>query len=192
MNGSPFYTDIELLNGIRNSDSLIEKAFYEQNYSMIRSLVKKVDSSRTIEVNDIYQEVMVVVFTKIKNNELVELTAKLSTYVYRTAYNLLLYRLRSNGRMKTSALADNDFPEEINDDLHTRDKLEILALQMVKKLIYPCSEIIEDWYLNKLDYEQLAIKYKYKNANTAKKKKGDCIANARIEVKKLFTASHYI
>ncbi len=98
MNGSPFYTDLDFLNGIRNSDPLAEKAFYEQHYGMI---------------------------------------------------NLLLYRLRSNSRIKTSQLAENDFAEETENDLASKDKLEILALQMVKKLAYPCSEIMEDWYLNK-------------------------------------------
>ncbi len=192
MNGSPLYTDLDFLNGIRNSDPLAEKAFYEQHYGMIRGLVKKVDSSRAIEVKDLYQEVMVVVFMKIKNNELTELTAKLSTYVHRTAHNLLLYRLRSNSRIKTSQLAEHDFAEETTNDLFSINKLEILALQMVKKLTYPCNEIMEDWYLNNLDYEQIAIKYRYKNANTAKKKKGDCIANARLQAKKLIADNYLI
>jgi RNA polymerase sigma factor (sigma-70 family) len=184
MKGSPFYTDQDFLNGIRGSDHLIEKAFYDQNYNMIRGLIKNIDGSKNIDVDDLYQEVMVVVFMRIKNHELMHLTAKLSTYVYKIAHNLLLYRLRSNSRMKTSPLEDHDFAEETQSDVSI-DTLEIIALEMVKKLTYPCNEILEDWYIHKLDYEQIALKYRYKNANTAKKKKGDCMANARIQAKEL-------
>ncbi len=184
MKGSPFFTDQDFLNGIRGEDHLIEKAFYDQNYDMIRGLIKKKDSSKNIDVDDLYQEVMVIVFMRIKNNELTQLTAKLSTYVYKTAHNLLLYRLRSNNRMKTSSLENYDFAEETQSDVSI-DTLEIMALEMVKKLTYPCNEIIEDWYIHKLDYEQIALKHRYKNANTAKKKKGDCMSNARVQAKEL-------
>jgi RNA polymerase sigma factor (sigma-70 family) len=184
MRGSPFYTDQEFLDGIRDSDHLTEKAFYDQHYDMIRGLIRKMDGLRNIDVDDLYQEVMVIVFMRIKNKELTHLTAKLSTYIYKTAHNLLLYRLRSNNRMKTSPLADRDFAEETQSDVSI-DALEIIALEMVKKLTYPCNEIIEDWYIHKLDYEQIALKYKYKNANTAKKKKGDCMSNARVLAKEL-------
>lgn len=185
MSGSSFYTDQDLLNGIRESDHLVEKAFYDQNYDLIRGLVKKMDGSRTIDVDDLYQEVMVVVFMRIKNNELTNLTAKLSTYVYKTAHNLILYTLRKNGRMTTSSLEENhDIAEEELNNINL-DALEISALEMVKKLLYPCNDIIVDWYIHKLDYAQIASKYRYNNANTAKKKKGDCMLKARNQARDL-------
>jgi hypothetical protein len=49
----------------------------------------------------------------------------------------------------------------------------------------PCNEIISDWYLNQLTYEEIAEKHKYKNANTAKKKKGDCLNRARAAAEQL-------
>jgi RNA polymerase sigma factor (sigma-70 family) len=153
---------------------------------MVKGLLFRMDGSRNIDLEDLYQEVMVVVFTRIKNNELNQLTAKLSTYVYKTAQNLLLYKLRQDGRMRTSELIDNDILDEEPIDFDI-DALKLMALEMVKNLTYPCNEIIEDWYLNRLDYEQIARKYKYRNANTAKKKKGDCISKARVEAKKLLT-----
>lgn len=163
---------------------MVEKAFYDQNYDMIRGLVKKMDSSRSIDVDDLYQEVMVVVFMRIKNKELTILTAKLSTYVYKTAHNLMLYKLRKSNKMPTSSLEDHDVAEEEPNDISI-DALEIIALEMIRKLVYPCNEIIMDWYIHKLDYSQIALKHKYRNANTAKKKKGDCISNARLQAKDL-------
>jgi RNA polymerase sigma factor (sigma-70 family) len=186
MKGESFYSDLDFLNGIKNSVHAVEKAFYDQNYSMVRGLVKKMDGSRSIDIDDLYQEAMVVVFMRIKNNELTQLTAKLSTYVYKTAHNLLLYKLRKNSRMVTSSLEDHDVADEESVDIKL-DVLEITALEMVKKLGYPCNEIINDWYIHKLDYDQIAQKFRYKNANTAKKKKGDCMTRARENAKDLLT-----
>jgi RNA polymerase sigma factor (sigma-70 family) len=186
MMGEPFYSDQDILNGIKNSVHAVEKTFYDQNYDMIRGLVKKMDSSRNIDIDDLYQEVMVVVFMRIKSNELTQLTAKLSTYVYKIAHNLLLYKLRKNSRVVTSTLEDQDIAdEEATDNNIKLETLEITALEMVKKLAYPCNEIIEDWYIHKLDYDQIAQKYRYKNANTAKKKKGDCMTHVRERAKEL-------
>lgn len=184
MKDAPFYTDEEYLSGIKKSVYAVEKAFYNENYTMVRGLARKMDSGGLVNVDDLYQEVMVIVFTKIKNNELAVLTAKLSTYVYRTAHNLLLYRFRKHGRMPTLTLEGQDIADDAPSEIDL-EALELTALEMVKRLVYPCSEILADWYIKKLDYEEIARKYRYKNANTAKKKKGECIGSARLEAKSL-------
>lgn len=184
MRGVPSYTDEDFLNGIRASDHLTERTFYDQNYVMVRGLIKKMDSSKSIDIDDLYQDVMVIVFRRIKNKELTHLTAKLSTYVYKTAHNLILYTLRQSNRMPSSLSEDHDIAEEETSNINI-DALELMALEMVRKLSYPCNEIIVDWYIHKLGYDEIALKHKYLNANTAKKKKGDCMTKARLQAKDL-------
>jgi RNA polymerase sigma factor (sigma-70 family) len=185
------YTDHDILEGVRNSDASIERAFYRRHYGMVRGLVLKRDNFGHVDVDDHYQDVMAIVFTKIKNGQLSQLTSKLSTYIYSVADNLLLYKLRKAGRMGIFALGAHDMAEETDEQINL-DALEIAAFEMVKNLRPPCNEIIFDWYLRKLNYDQIAEKHKYKNANTAKKKKGDCISEARAKAKDLLESNNIL
>jgi len=178
-------SDDEYLEGIRNDNPVVQKAFYESYQDIVKGVVYKYDSSREIAFEDHYQDVMMIVCTKIKSGELTTLTAKLSTYLHSVAYNLLLYKIRKTG--KTVPLDGiESAPESDGPDI---DRLEILALQLLDDLGPPCNEIMIDWYLNQLDYEQIAEKHKYKNANTAKKKKGDCLARVRSAAERLLRRS---
>jgi RNA polymerase sigma factor (sigma-70 family) len=182
-------SDQDFLLGIRNCDPVIEKAFYEENYGMVRGMIYRYDSSRSVAVDDHYQDVMAIIFTRIKDGKLTQLTAKLSTFVYSIARNLLLDKLRRSRKMINAPIEDDHLASD-DSELVNLDALEIAAMEMIKNLKPPCNEIIIDWYLHQLNYEQIAEKHKYKNANTAKKKKGDCIAGARITAKNLLANQH--
>ncbi len=174
-------SDEEYLEGIRNDNPAVQKAFYESYQDIVKGVVYKYDSSGEIGFEDHYQDVMVIVCTKIKSGALTVLTAKLSTYLHSVAYNLLLYKIRKTG--KTVPLDGvESIPESDGPDI---DHLEMLALELLHDLGPPCNEIMIDWYLNQLDYEQIAEKHKYKNANTAKKKKGDCLSRVRVAAEQL-------
>jgi RNA polymerase sigma factor (sigma-70 family) len=174
-------SDQEYLEGIRNDNPVAQKDFYENYKDIVKGVVYKYDGSGEIRFEDHYQDVMMIVWSKIKNGELSKLTAKLSTYLYRVAYNLLLHKMRKTGKNVPlegiEIQAESDGPD--------LDKMEMLALELVDDLRPPCNEIIADWYLNQLSYEEIAEKHKYKNANTAKKKKGDCLTKARAVAEEL-------
>ena len=191
MTESTTYSDLAFLEGIRKSDLLIENAFYRQHYSMVRGLLNKRDSLHQITLDDHYQDVMAIVFTNIKDGKLTQLTSKLSTYVYSIADKLLLYKLREGKKMTTTSMEEYGDPAVDSEGINL-DVLELTALEMVKKLKPPCNEIIIDWYIHQLSYEQIAEKHKYKNANTAKKKKGDCMTEARVNAKQLLASNNNI
>jgi RNA polymerase sigma factor (sigma-70 family) len=174
-------SDQEYLEGIRNDNPAVQKAFFENHKDIVRGVVFKYDGSGEISFEDHYQDVITIVWSKIKNGELRDLTAKLSTYLHRVAYNLLLYKIRKTG--KTVPLEGIEIaPEPEAPDV---DQLEVLALGLIDDLRPPCNEVMIDWYLNQLSYEEIAEKHKYKNANTAKKVKGDCLSRARVAAEKL-------
>jgi RNA polymerase sigma factor (sigma-70 family) len=174
-------SDEEYLEGIRNDNPSAQKTFYDNHKALVKGVVYKYDSSGEIKFDDHYQDVMVIMWTKIKTGQLKKLTAKLSTYLHRVAYNLLIYKMRKTGRtVPLDGIEVEDEPDEL--DL---SQLEFLALDLLSELRPPCNEILADWYLNQLSYEQIAEKHKYKNANTAKKKKGDCLTRARSAAEEL-------
>lgn len=168
-------SDHEYLEGIRSDNPAVVEAFYENHKDVVRGVVYKYDGTKEIQFDDHYHDVMVIVWNKIRTRELNDLTARLSTYVYSVAYNLLMYKLRKSG--KTVPLDGVEVAAEAKSV--NLDRLEILALELLNRLRPPCSEILTDWYINQMSYEQIAAKHKYKNENTAKKKKGDCLAQVR-------------
>jgi RNA polymerase sigma factor (sigma-70 family) len=184
MRVTPGYTDIEYLEGIRNAEIDIERAFYKHHLVMVKDLVRKMDSTGRIDAKDLYQEVMTVVFMKIKGGELTELRAKLSSYVYSVASNLLLYELRKNERLPRANLDDNEVAEEIEPSVTIQD-IELKGLELVRRLRYPCNELIIDWYINKLNFDEIATKFKYSNGDMARKKKSECLKGAREQAKQL-------
>jgi hypothetical protein len=56
---------------------------------------------------------------------------------------------------------------------------EVLIVEAVKNIKFPCNKILLDRYINKLSYDEIAVKYNYSNYNSAKKKKGECVKKAR-------------
>jgi RNA polymerase sigma factor (sigma-70 family) len=184
MTGHPDYTDQEYLEGIRNAELAVEKTFYRKYYNLVYSLVGAKDSTKTIDPEDLYQDVITVVFTKIKQGELINLTAKLSTYIYRIAYNMLLYQLRQNRRFQKTELGDFEVEDDEAPD-YDINAVELQGIELVKKLRYPCNEIIEDWYINKLNYIEIAKKFRYSDEGMARKKKSECLKVIREQARKL-------
>ena len=85
------FADRELLEGIRNRNNKVLEYIYEQWYPMILELVTR-HSGNADDAQDIFQDAMVVVYNKIKNDEL-DLVCALKTYFYsickRLSYKLI-------------------------------------------------------------------------------------------------------
>src|SRR6185295_2355764 len=120
-------SDQEYLEGIRNDNPTAQREFYENHKDIVRGLVYKYDSSGEIRFEDHYQDVIMIVLTKIKSGELKELTAKLSTYLYSVAYNLLLHKMRKTGRTVPLEGIEIQAETDAGPDI---DQLELLALDL--------------------------------------------------------------
>ena len=83
-----FETDQSLLIALRKSDPAAFELLYRQYYRMV---AKQANDYRLPdeEIEDLFQEVLLVLVQKVRTPEF-ELTAKLSTYLFAVARNLLL------------------------------------------------------------------------------------------------------
>jgi len=176
-------TDQQYIAGIINGIPTTIRLFYEDFRPMIYSLVDKKDSYKLIEKEDFYNEVIIEVFMKIKKRELTNenLSAKLSTYIYAVANNQLNAQFRKR-KIKVTSTGDNLTLEDIyiEEDvaIHPLDSLQPFLAQL-KSIDALCAQIIRDWYLKNLGYDQLAGKYGFSGYNSIKKKKGKCMDKAR-------------
>lgn len=162
--------------GIRSNDNKVVGHFIGKCKPMMAKLAQQFPS---LSAEDIFQEAIVVVLRKIKEGSLKEdqMSASLSTYLYSVAQNQCRDKMK---KKRPEALkegydmpaADNDHEELYAERLsHVRD-----LAALVKP---PCNGIIYDYYINRVSYQDIAVKYGYKNANSAKKKNGECLKKAR-------------
>ncbi len=64
------YTNEEILNGILRNDNVILQYIYKNFYYKVNLYVKK-NSGDNEDANDVFQEAVIVIYRKLKANELV-------------------------------------------------------------------------------------------------------------------------
>ena len=85
------YSNLDLLNGIRRNDTIVLQYIYKNFYSKINFFIKK-NSGDDDDANDIFQEAIIIIFRKLKANELV-LDCTFETYLYSVCRFLWLKQL---------------------------------------------------------------------------------------------------
>ena len=90
------YSDKELIQGIKNRDNDVLEYIYQEYYPSIQYLINSNHGSDEA-ARDLFQDVILVVYTKIRNNEL-DLNCSFKTFVYAVGRNLWLKQLHNQRR----------------------------------------------------------------------------------------------
>jgi RNA polymerase sigma factor (sigma-70 family) len=77
------FTESEIIQGILKSDKDVLRWIYQNYYRPIKKFVND-NNGNDSDAEDVFQDSLMVIFTKIQNNEL-ELSASFSTYLYSVA-----------------------------------------------------------------------------------------------------------
>lgn len=109
--------DHKLFQSILEGDTKTLISLYNECFPAIKQLLLK-NSGQLEDAEDVFQEALVVVFRKIKNNSLV-LSCSLSTYVYSICRNMWLDRLRRTGRETGIIDGGEEFVDIDNDTIET-------------------------------------------------------------------------
>jgi len=143
---------------------------------MIRNLVLT-NSGSEDDAQDIYQDGIIVIYEKAKNNQLNELICSIKTYLYSVCKNIWLKELKHRG-IYVPITDTNDETVSIDDD---SDEIDIISVQqeILVKLINvigeSCKQILIYFYWEKLSMNEIAEKMGYTNAGNAKTQKYKCI-----------------
>ena len=164
--------DQQLVNAIKHGqqDAMIQ--IYKDNYPSVRAYVLK-NNGRLEDVDDILQETCIVIWEKIKRDEL-ELKAKIKTIAFAIARNLWLKRLNKNSRIQSiETTKTNSEKMSVNSDsMHALD-LKIVG-QLLDLLGDKCKAILSLFYYDGQDMQSIANILGYNNADTVKAKKHQC------------------
>ncbi len=148
-------------------------------------LLKRFPLSRT-DCEDIFQEAFIILFTKIKEGLLDNLTSSLSTYFISICHNQALKMLRKRGHElplfdELPDTEDEAEDERINrlialdeDEKDIEARKEKIVRQMVKEMPNPCDKILKGYYFDGLSMRTLAAMYDYSSEKSVKVTKHRC------------------
>lgn len=170
------FSDNEFIEGLRSGNNEILSALYKKYYTLVLKFI--VNNSGSEEAaQDIYQETIIVLFENAQK-ESFELNCQLQTYIYSVAKRLWLKQLKKSGKTFLFKEDDENEVADITQDLNEHAEKELNIIKMNKSLQElgePCASLIKDFYVSKLNMDDIAEKFGYTNADNAKNQKYKCL-----------------
>lgn len=183
---NPDIKELELLKGLAAGDKKAIETIYKDNYNMVQSLI--INNNGTIqEAKDVFQEAMIVLFEKARSGNF-ELTSQIKTYVYSVCRRIWLKRLQQLNRYSVEMESVEEIipVEEDLEAYEKRDEEYVMLERAIASLGEPCKSLIESFYFQKRNMQEIASQFGYTNADNAKNQKYKCL----MRLKKLFFAQN--
>lgn len=183
---STFEQEKQLLEGLAANDRQVIEAIYRDNYPMVQAFILN-NSGNGDEARDIFQEAMIVLFEKAVSGSF-ELNCQLKTYMYSVCRRLWLKRLQQLQRYG-SLIENVEETITVEEDLEMHEKYNadlILMETTMSKIGEPCKSLLDAYYIQKKNMQQIASDFGYTNADNAKTQKYKCL----LRLKKLFFAQY--
>lgn len=183
----------------------IINSFFEKERRKVLSLLKNKFSLSQDDSEDIYQNSCIALFENIKKRDIDSLNSSLSTYFIGICKNQALKFLRDNKKYVDEVPFENINEEGVfqaskvernneidNDGIDSEQVERILDLDnsitetqasymryIVKSLPEPCETILWSYYVDSLKMEEIAQLIEFKNADSVKSKKSQCISRLK-------------
>ena len=175
-----------LLQGLAQSDRKAIETIYKENFNMIQSLILN-NSGSADDAKDIFQETMIVLYERVRTGTF-ELNCLIKTYVYSVSRRLWLKRLQQMNRYAPSLDGLHEtvpVEEELEEHERVNSEFEMMN-KAIGSLGEPCKSLLEAYYLEKKNMEEIAFSFGYTNADNAKNQKYKCL----MRLKKIFFAQY--
>ncbi|MBW8327588.1 MAG: sigma-70 family RNA polymerase sigma factor [Prolixibacteraceae bacterium] len=191
------YSNQELLNGILRNDTIVLQSIYKNFYSKINFFIKK-NNGDDDDANDIFQEAIIIIYRKLKANDLV-LDCTFETYLYSVCRFLWLKQLERRKLEKEKIKDNHEYNEDIYDDnlekvVDLNDRYRLFQKHFAN-LGKDCQKVLQ-LYFDKVPLKSIAQIMGFKSEKYAKKRKFKCkeylIKSIKqdLEYKKILSGEH--
>lgn len=176
----------DLLEGLARNDTKAVETIYKENYNLVQSLIINNNGS-TDDAKDIFQEAMIVLYEKVRSGTF-ELNCQIRTYVYSVSRRLWLKKLQQMSRYSTPVESlEAVIPVEDDVEIHDQRNSEFEMMnKAISSLGEPCKSLLEAFYLQKRNMQDIAESFGYTNADNAKTQKYKCL----MRLKKIFFSQY--
>ncbi|MEO6537272.1 MAG: sigma-70 family RNA polymerase sigma factor [Ferruginibacter sp.] len=175
-----------LLEGLANDDKNSIERIYLEHYTMVQSLVIN-NTGTEDDAADVFQEMIMVLFEKAKAGNL-ELHCQLKTFIYSISKRLWLKKLQYLQRFTAqNESLEETIPVEEEIESHEKKQNDFTIMEnAMSKIGEPCKSLLEAYYVQRKQMQQIAADFGYTNADNAKTQKYKCL----VRLKKLFFAQY--
>jgi RNA polymerase sigma factor (sigma-70 family) len=170
------YNNDELLWGIRKNNSLILRFIYKTYFHKIHSFVTN-NKGDAEEANDIFQEAIIVIYRRLKEDNLAIIDCSFETYLFSVCRLLWLKQLQD----KKESIVKNDDMHHYTDSIIDDDLTEIIQKNAryklfqdhFKKMGKDCQKILQ-LFFEKVSINQITEIMGYSSDSYTKKRKHQC------------------
>jgi RNA polymerase sigma factor (sigma-70 family) len=115
-------TDEEIIAGLRKRDNRVLQYIYKNSFNAVKQLVIH-NAGSDSDAEDIFQETLIIIFKKLRDDDDFQLTANFTTYIYSIARLLWLKHLKQIKKIEIDPL-NRDMEEriEFEEPLPVEDK----------------------------------------------------------------------
>lgn len=170
------YSNEELLRGILRNNNLVLRHIYKSYYHKINAFVCH-NSGDENDANDIFQEAIIVMYRKIKDNSLQLENCAFETYLYSVCRLLWLKQLEKRRNTIVKVNDVNHFSESVYDDdldeVVRKNERYKLFQDHFQKLGKDCQKILQ-LFFDKVPLKQIAEIMGLTSESYAKKRKHQC------------------
>ncbi len=168
------YSDFAIIEGLRLNSDFIIHYVYKEFFPTIRYFIKN-NAGLDEDAEDVFQEALLVVLTKIKSDEF-ELSSSFITYLYSVSKNIWLQKLkrkRMTYKNQDELTRYLDTPE-IGEEVHLEYEVKYQSfVKQFENLSDDCQKLLK-LFLTKMSAKDIAENMGYKSEFYAKTKKYLC------------------
>jgi RNA polymerase sigma factor (sigma-70 family) len=137
-------SDEEIITGLRKRDNRVLQYIYKNSFNTVKQLILR-NAGSDNDAEDIFQEALIVIFKKLREEEEFQLTAAFNTYIYSISRLLWLKHLRNIKKIEIDPL-NRDLEErlEFEEPLPVQDKDLRMAIyqRTLMKIPEDCQKIL--------------------------------------------------
>lgn len=170
------YSDEQILKGILRHDNLILQYIYKQYYYSINYFIRKNQGSED-DASDIFQEAIIIIYRKIKENDLIFEKSSFKSYLFSVCRLLWLKQLEKR-RIEKEKLNDSlpyqdDLYDESLNEIISKNERYGLYQRHFGELSSDCQKLLQ-LFFEKVSLKEIAMVMGYKSEKYAKKRKFKC------------------
>lgn len=169
-------TEESLFLRIKDGDEEAVKFLYEKYRDEFVQWAIKRHQSNEEEAKDVFQNIIVIFFSKVNSGKLTILESSIKTYLFGIGKNLL------KQRNEDLSLDEILISELVDTGKEENEKLNILMSEM-NKMSDLCTSILRYYYFNGYSMEDIAVEFNYKSVDSAKTQKYKCLQKLKNAIK---------